>query len=368
MNINILTNKKSNRLVGVEQILDDVKAGKMFILIDDEDRENEGDLIIPAQFATEQAINYMAKHARGLICLSITEQRAKELHLPLQPKFNSNFDSTAFTISIESKEGTTTGISVADRAKTIATAIDPNKNYKDIKTPGHVFPVIAKEGGALVRAGHTEASVDIAKLAGLQPAAVICEIMNDDGTMARLPDLLEYAEKHDMNILTIADLIAYRRERERLIEVYNSEKISYNGEGLELRIYHDIINREFHLSIIKGEIDAEKETLVRVHSHDVLNDTLKLFGSNAHNSLQNSLNLIASEERGVLVVICHTLGKSLEIFQGKNKGSMALRSYGTGAQILADIGVGKINLLTNNPVNPKGLGGYGLEIVGFKEL
>jgi 3,4-dihydroxy 2-butanone 4-phosphate synthase/GTP cyclohydrolase II len=358
----------------IEDIIEDARQGRPYILVDAEDRENEGDVIIPAQFATPDQINFMAKHARGLVCLAITYERARQLRLPPMSHDNQAEHGTAFTISIEAREGVTTGISAHDRAHTIAVAIDPTKDSDDVVSPGHVFPLVAREGGVLVRAGHTEAAVDIARLAGLNPAGVICEVMNDDGTMARMPDLVSFAQLHGLKIGTIADLIAYRRRTERQVErVVDTEFESVYGGRFRLLIYRNVIDRTEHAVLVKGKIDADKPTLVRMHRVDMAADML------GHVELRRDYVPAAlraiGEHRGAGVAVflrdpnpawlSERYGGGLEPTQGRDN---ALRDYGVGAQILGDLGVREMTLLTRTPVRPAALEGYGLKIVGTQPL
>jgi len=365
----------NSQLSPIEDILADAKAGRMFILVDDEARENEGDLIIPAGMATPEEINFMAKHGRGLICLALTRERVEKLSLPLMAQGNTSRHQTAFTVSIEAREGVTTGISAADRAHTIQVAIDPKKNAHDITSPGHVFPLVARDGGVLVRAGHTEAAVDIARLAGLNPAGVICEVMNDDGTMARLPDLMKFAGAHNIKIGTIADLIAYRRRSEKLVkrEVETTFNSRYGGE-FRMAIYVNTLNYAEHIALVKGEIKPDKPTLVRVHALDVLRDVLG--DTESGGSKQRSMEIIA-KEGGVLVLIREPSATSLTdsvkrriARQGTGEGAARsdLRDYGIGAQILIDLGVRDMILLTNSDRPIVGLEGYGLRVVGKRKL
>jgi len=363
------------KLSPIEDILADAKAGRMFILVDDETRENEGDLIIPAEMATPEAINFMAKHGRGLICLALTRERVEKLSLPLMAQGNTSRHQTAFTVSIEAREGVTTGISAADRAQTIKVAIDKQKTAHDITSPGHVFPLVARDGGVLVRAGHTEAAVDIARLAGLNSAGVICEVMNDDGTMARLPDLMKFAGEHNIKIGTIADLIAYRRRSEKLVkrEVETTFNSRYGGE-FRMAIYVNTLNYAEHVALIKGEIKPDKPTLVRVHALDVLRDVLG--DTESGGAKQRSMEIIA-KEGGVLVLIREPSATSLSdsvkrriARQGTGEGAVRgdLRDYGIGAQILLDLGVRDMILLTNSDRPIVGLEGYGLRVVGKRKL
>jgi 3,4-dihydroxy 2-butanone 4-phosphate synthase/GTP cyclohydrolase II len=364
-----------SHLSPIEDIIADAKAGRMFILVDDEDRENEGDLIIPAQMANAEAINFMAKHGRGLICLAMTRARTEQLGLRLMSRENQSRHQTAFTVSIEAREGVTTGISAADRAQTVKVAIDPNKTARDIMSPGHIFPLVAKDGGVLVRAGHTEAAVDIAKLAGLNPAGVICEIMNDDGTMARLPDLIAFAKQHQLHIGTIADLISYRRRQEKLVkrEIETTLNSRYGGE-FRMVIYTNTLNYAEHIALVKGEIDPKKPTLVRVHALDVLRDVLG--DTESGGSKQRSMEIIA-KEGGVLLLIREPSATSLSDsvkrrIEQREKGEVStrsdLRDYGIGAQILLDLGVRDMILLTNSDRPIVGLEGYGLSVVGKRKV
>lgn len=361
-------------LSSIEEVIQEARNGRMFILVDDEDRENEGDLVIPAQMATPEVINFMAKYGRGLICLSLTSRRVHQLGLPLMSSNNGTRHQTAFTVSIEAKEGVTTGISASDRAHTIAVAIDPEKSATDLVTPGHIFPLMARDGGVLVRAGHTEAAVDIAKLAGLNPSGVICEIMNDDGSMARLPDLIEFAKVHQIKIATIADLIAYRRRYETFVERRFSSTLtsSYGGE-FDCHVYVNTLAYAEHIALVKGSITPDEPMLVRVHVAHVLHDALGDVGDNKHNELKRSMELIANEGRGVLVLIREPRKDGVstllrERSYGKEKPTKQLRDYGIGAQILLDLGVRRMCLLTNSLKPVIGLDGYGLEITGHRPI
>jgi 3,4-dihydroxy 2-butanone 4-phosphate synthase / GTP cyclohydrolase II len=354
----------------IEEIIEEARNGRMFILVDDEDRENEGDLVIPAQMATPDAINFMAKNGRGLICLSLTKQRVKQLDLPLMPRDNRQRQSTAFTVSIEAAEGVTTGISAGDRARSIAVAIDPSKGKDDISTPGHVFPLEAREGGVLVRAGHTEAAVDISRLAGLNPSGVICEIMNDDGTMARLTDLIPFAQFHNLKIGAIADLIAYRQRHDRTVKrmIENELNSRYGGE-FRMIVYGTTIEYAEHLALVKGDITTGEPVLVRMHSMNLLEDLLGDQHRKRGGALQRAMELIGKEGRGVIVVIRETRSTVLserlkdELTEKVDKGGRFLRDYGIGAQILQDLGVGEMILLSNTERHIVGLEGYGLKVV-----
>lgn len=362
-------------LSSIDSILEDAFRGKMFILVDDEDRENEGDLIIPAEMADADAINFMARYGRGLICLAMTGERIAELGLPPMARHNSSRHSTAFTVSIEAREGITTGISAADRAKTIAVAINPQKTALDIATPGHVFPLEARSGGVLVRAGHTEAAVDIARMAGLKPAGVICEIMNDDGTMARMPDLIKFAKLHDLKIATIADLIQYRRRKEILVErILESKFSSEYGGDFKLHIYRNKVEYAEHIVLIKGQIKSDTPTLVRMHALNILDDVMGDVQSGKAGKLQKSMQMIASAGCGVIVLLREP-NKAIvsDLLSKRQKGdgnsaNGAIRDYGIGAQILLDLGVKHMRLMTNSALSIIGLDGYGLvvdEVVGI---
>ena len=356
----------------IEDILEDARNGRPYILVDAEDRENEGDLIIPAQFATPEQINFMAKHARGLICLSITAERAKQLRLPPMASDNQSGHGTAFTVSIEAREGVTTGISAHDRAHTVAVAIDPTKGVDDVVSPGHVFPLVAKDGGVLVRAGHTEAAVDISRMAGLNPAGVICEIMKDDGSMARLPDLVAFAQLHGLKIGAIADLIAYRRRTERQVErVLETPFDSAYGGRFRMVIYRHMIDGAEHLVLTKGKIDADKPTLVRMHRVDMAADMLGHTEARA-DYVPRALKAIAAYDgAGVAVFIRDPNPAWLSERYGQPDVSQTenvLRDYGVGAQILIDLGVRDMTLLTSSKTVLPGSGGYGLRILGRQPL
>ncbi|MBY0408106.1 MAG: 3,4-dihydroxy-2-butanone-4-phosphate synthase [Rickettsiales bacterium] len=360
-------------LSAIEDIIEDAKSGKMFILVDDENRENEGDLVIPAQFATPEAINFMAKHGRGLICLSMTRERVAQLELNLMSRQNNSRHETAFTVSIEAREGVTTGISAADRAHTVQVAIDPSKGARDIATPGHVFPLIAKDGGVLVRAGHTEAAVDISRLAGLNPSGVICEIMNDDGTMARMPELVAFAKTHGLKIATIADLISYRRRSEKLVSrVIESAFSSQHGGDFRMVIYSSALEYAEHIALIKGDISGAEPVPVRMHSLNLLSDVLGDTEGQA-GVLQQAMSQIGRKGRGVVVLIRDPIRTSVSDMLRFKRGEapvspMDLRDYGIGAQILLDLGVQHMLLLSNSKRAVIGLEGYGLSIAGYEAI
>ncbi len=353
----------------IEDIIEDARNGRMFILIDDEDRENEGDLVIPAQMATPDAINFMATYGRGLICLSLTRERTQQLGLPMMPQTHGQRLATNFTVSIEAATGVTTGISAPDRARTITVAIDPRSTEEDIVTPGHIFPLAARDGGVLVRAGHTEAGVDLARLAGLNPSAVICEIMNDDGTMARLPDLVKFAQYHGLKIGAIADLIAYRRRNDRIVErLLEHDFNSKYGGDFKWHLYYNTVEYAEHLAIVKGEIDPEKPVLVRMHSFSIGADALGSLGAKDSGVLQRSMEIISEAGSGVIVLIRDTsptsLSDRIKRLQSTPTTSVnELRDYGVGAQILTDLGVRDIILLSNSQHAIVGLEGFGLRLV-----
>lgn len=355
-------------LSSMDDILADVKAGKPVILVDDEDRENEGDLIIAAEMASADNINFMAKEGRGLICLPMEGAMVERLGLELMGRGDNTHHRTAFTVSIEAKEGVTTGISAADRATTILKAIAPQSGPSDIATPGHVFPLKARDGGVLVRAGHTEAAVDLAKLSGFSGAGVICEIMNDDGTMARLPDLMIYAQKHGLKIGTIADLIAYRRQTESLVERVHESKYSTDTYGdFDLILYANTLQYTEHVVLVKGDISDAEPTMVRMHGVDFMRDIL----GQGDQILQKSMAKIQEKGSGVIVIIRESnpralsrkLGKAERVNDDQTPKEQEFRSYGIGAQILKDLGVSEMILLSSSSKNIVGLDGYGLKIL-----
>ncbi|NNF23577.1 MAG: 3,4-dihydroxy-2-butanone-4-phosphate synthase [Rhodobacteraceae bacterium] len=351
----------------IEEIIEDARNGRMFILVDHEDRENEGDLVIPAQMATPEAINFMATHGRGLICLALPGERIDALGLPLMSTYNSSRHETAFTVSIEAREGVSTGISAHDRARTVAVAIDAGKTAADIATPGHVFPLRARAGGVLVRAGHTEAAIDVARLAGLNPSGVICEIMNEDGSMSRLPDLVGFAQRHGLKIGTISDLIAYRRRNDNLVRVRSAETITseFGGEW-ELKIYTDETQGAEHIALIKGDISGDEPVLVRMHALDPLLDVVGTGAAGRAREFGDAMEMIAREGRGVLVLLRDL---NMKLHADEEVSPRTLRQYGLGAQILSSLGVGAMTLLTNSPT-PKvvGLDAYGLSIKGTRKI
>ncbi|HJK90365.1 MAG TPA: 3,4-dihydroxy-2-butanone-4-phosphate synthase [Polyangiaceae bacterium LLY-WYZ-15_(1-7)] len=365
------------RTEAIERVLaalEDIRQGKMVILTDDEDRENEGDLVMAAELCTPETINFMARHARGLICLSLTEDRCDRLELPMMVGHNKSSRSTAFTVSIEARHGVSTGISAADRAHTIRTAVAPDVRPSDLVSPGHVFPLRAKPGGVLQRTGHTEGSVDLARLAGLDAAGVICEIMNDDGTMARYDDLVGFAETHGLRLLSIADLIEYRLSRERLVRVAREGEVKLPGGGAwKARVYEVLTDARQFLALVHGEIDREP-TLVRVHTASVLGDMVGL-EEPSRVQMREAVEAIEAEGKGVILLLPSgaSLGEELAFFLGheaphrpRPQQGEVLREYGLGAQVLADLGLGKIRILTNRPRRIPSLDGYGLEVVEQK--
>ena len=360
-------------LASSEEIIDEARKGRMVILVDEEDRENEGDLYIPADMADANAVNFMARYGRGLICLAMTRQRIEQLGLPLMAQNNASRHQTAFTVSIEAREGVTTGISAADRAHTIAVAINPAKGPQDIAVPGHIFPLMARDGGTLVRAGHTEAAVDIARLAGLTPAGVICEIMNDDGTMARLPDLVKFAQFHNLKIGTIVDLIGYRRRNDNLVEkVVESEIESVWGGRFRMIVYRNRVEYAEHIALVKGNVADGKPVMVRVHAMNVIEDVLGDHGGRS-GVLHSAMRMIGEAERGVVILIREPRATALSDRVRRKIGEPVenppqLRDYGIGAQILIDLGVKDMILLSNVQRTIVGLDGYGLTVVETRPI
>ena len=355
-------------LVGPEEIINEARNGRMFILVDDEDRENEGDLVVPAQMATPDAINFMVRHGRGLVCLALTKDRSEQLGLEPMTRTNRSRMETAFTVSIEAREGITTGISAADRARTVAVAIDASNGPDAIVSPGHVFPLVARPGGVLVRAGHTEAAVDVARLAGLNPSGVICEILREDGTMARLDDLMDFARAHGLKIGTIRDLIAYRLKKDHLVErVATSPFSAESGRQWQAQVFRDKSNGEEQLALIYATLDTTSPVLVRMHSLDLFADVLGEKGPKS-GLLQEAMRMIEEEGSGVVVTLHAaapgSLSRTIDLRSGKPaEMGDAVRGYGTGAQILAALGIHDMVLLSNSRHSPVGLSGYGLAIV-----
>jgi 3,4-dihydroxy 2-butanone 4-phosphate synthase/GTP cyclohydrolase II len=369
----------------IEEAAADIRAGRMVIIVDDEDRENEGDLVCAAECVTPEIINFMATHARGLICMPLTEERCDELHLTMQVADNTSFLGTAFTVSIEARRGVTTGISAADRATTILTAVDPKTKPSDLARPGHIFPLRARKGGVLVRPGQTEASVDLARIAGLYPAGVICEIMNADGTMARLPELREFARQHDLKIISVADLVRYRMQKETLVRRAAESEIKTVYGRFHAVAFENVINAEVHLAMVMGEVGTEEPVLVRVHTANITGDVFGSLMDNTNFQLHTALEKIAAEGRGVVLYLkqhqhgldlMHQL-RTYALMHERNltfeeasveTGYGANRDYGVGAQILHELGLRRIRLLTNHPPKVTALEGFELEVVGHVPL
>ena len=358
-------------LSSIEEIIEDAKKGKMYILVDDPSRENEGDLIIPAQMISADAVNFMAKYGRGLICLALSKQRTDELELPLMNPSNQKNDLTAFTISIEAKEGITTGISAADRAHTVSVAIDHNKKKEDIVSPGHIFPVMAWAGGVLERAGHTEAAVDISSIAGLNPSGVICEIMSDDGSMARLPELIVFAKKHSLKIGTVSDLIKYRLKNDKIIEMIKERNFeSEMGKDFKLKVFKNTLSGEKHYALVKNLSKNDEPTYVRMHKLDITKDIFEeknIFG----HEISKSFKIIEKKGRGAIVLINSDMTPKIQkIFKRRDEEDrkLELREYGVGAQILLELGLQKIILLSNSNKKIIALDGFDLEIVSQEKI
>lgn len=357
----------------IEDVIEDARNGRMFILVDDEDRENEGDLIIPAQMATPDAINFMAKHGRGLICLPLSRDRIEQLKLPQMSSNNEARNQTAFTVSIEAKQGVTTGISAADRAHTISVAIDSSKGADDLATPGHVFPLMAQDGGVLMRAGHTEASVDISRLAGLNPSAVICEIMKDDGTMARLPDLVEFAKEHDLKVATIRDLIAYRLKHDVVVDRASERDFKRaSGKTWRLVVYRSHVDNKETVALVLGDVAGDAPIMVRMHSLNPFEDMLGMDDPRS-GQLERAMATIEAEGKGVVVLFpgmtamrpSELLNAHEDPAPGKEK---ALKEIGLGSQIIRDMGIRKMILLSNTESHIVGLDGYGLEVAEWRKI
>ena len=377
----VLKKSESDNIVefsSVDEIVADLRIGKMVIIVDDEERENEGDLLMAADKVTPEDINFMAKYGRGLICLTLTQSRCNLLRLPLMASQNNGLEETNFTVSIEASEGVTTGISAHDRARTIRVATAPGAQPSDIKQPGHIFPLMAKPGGVLTRAGHTEAGCDLTRLAGLNPAAVIVEILNDDGTMARRPDLIEFAKHHDIKIGTIADLIRYRVSNEQSIERISEQEIDTEFGKFRLMTFEDHINRDVHFALVKGKITDESNPLIRVHVENSLRDSIGVNHQSLGWPMKSALKQLSKEEDSILVALCYSsqpkdfleMVKGIEAEEMEDSETQAessvLRTYGTGSQILRDIGVKRMRVLSE-PKKMQAISGFDLEITGYVE-
>ena len=372
---------RNKNIISVPEAIEYVKNGKMIIIVDDEDRENEGDLMIASEKITPEAVNFMAKHARGLICVSLTGDRSSELELPLMVEKNTSSFETPFTVSVDAKHNTTTGISVFDRAETIKCLIDPETKPGDLLKPGHIFPLRARKGGVLVRAGQTDASYDLAKMAGLKPSGVICEIMKDDGAMARMPDLIEFSEKFDIPIITIEEMIKYRIQQEVLVENVAEATLPTKWGGFTIKAFVDAIHNESHIALVHGDLDTTDPVMVRVHSQCLTGDTFGSLKCDCGNQLQSAMQMIAKEKQGVLLYLLNQEGRGIGLiskikaYKLQENGLDTIeanielgfkpdqRDYGIGAQILRSLGLRKLRIITNNPSKYIALSGYGLEIV-----
>jgi 3,4-dihydroxy 2-butanone 4-phosphate synthase/GTP cyclohydrolase II len=374
-----MSSTKHSPFATIDEALEDIRQGKMVVVCDDADRENEGDLTMAAQFATPEAINFMATHARGLICLSLTPERCDEMGLDLMAAKNESAFETPFTITIEAREGVTTGISAPDRARTIQVAIDPESSPRDLVQPGHIFPLKSKAGGVLERTGQTEAAVDLARLAGLNPSGVICEVMNEDGTMARVDDLVGYCKRHELKMITVADLIKYRRRHDKLVERVVSTKLPTGFGDFQAIGYRELLGGKHHVALVKGDVDGRSDVLVRVHSECLTGDVFHSLRCDCGEQLESALAMIESEGQGVLLYLAQEgrgIGllnklKAYKLQEGGMDTVQAnlelglpadLRDYGIGAQILVDLGLSSIRILTNNPKKIRGLEGYGLSV------